>query len=140
MKLEIENILLENPKFDFIGWYVKYLNETGIFHQQYQKYHELYYAPIPYGEIDKLEKLPGLVVWPNEECNAIKFVNNQSWDKEEDNDILEKIVNTLSKCVPFPGGMVVDPTYQPGKSRFIVSRDSIDLMCIYDCVQDSKCT
>lgn len=136
MKLEIENILLENPKFDLIGWYVKYLNETGIFHQQYRKCHELYYAPIPYGEIDELENLPGLVAWPNEECNIIEFVNNQSWDKEKDNDILEKIANTLNKCAPFPGdGMVVDPTYQPGKSRFIVRRDSIDLMCIYDRVQ-----
>ena len=76
MKLEIENILLENPKFNLIGWYVKYLNETGILHQQYQKYHELCYAPIPYGEIDKLENLPGLVAWPNEECNTIEFENN----------------------------------------------------------------
>ena len=52
---------------------------------------------------------------------------------------MEKVANMLSKCVPFPGdGMVVDPTYQPGKSCFIVSQDSIDLVCVYDRVQGFK--
>ena len=122
MKLEIDNVLLVNPKFDLIGWYVNYLNETGIFHREYQKLHELHYKPIPCGEEDELVDLPGLVDWENDKPNIFDFERNQSWNSDDDDEILGRIANTLNECTPFPGdGEVVDLTYQPRESRFTVS-------------------
>ena len=75
----------------------------------------------------------------NEEEDSHEEAFRKLWEspvKEDDDYLVKRVRDVLTKCQPFPGDSdPVDPTYCPGEQRFVVEVQKRDFICIYDRVQ-----
>ena len=51
LRLEIDQSLLEDPRFNLISW-LRYVTSDGNFHKEYMLQYKYFYKPIPIGEED----------------------------------------------------------------------------------------
>ena len=125
LTVEINKVLLENPKFNLIQWYLRYVMKDRNYYEKYIRYHKYLYHAIPKGHEDPYIDLPNLEF--DEE------------DSEEENEFCEEIIkkvrDTLERCQPYPGDDTpIDSTYDINQNRFIIDQFN-DIICVYDRVQ-----
>ena len=129
LKLEIEQSILEDPKFDLISWYLKYVTDDGNFYEQYMLQHKYRYQPIPEGEEDPYFDMPRLV-------DFLEDKEDLALAEEMSQSVIEQMSEILERCQPYPGDSIpVDPGYTREQRRFILEKDNRYLVCIYDRVQ-----
>ena len=116
---EIDGSKLENPDFDLVGWYVKYIELSCDYYKKYLKHQRNRYNPGRYDEnrlhTGKLNRLSG-----------------SAPSRIQEETILKQIQEVLERCSPFPGDdshmyNPADTLYlRNDESRFVM--DVIDLM------------
>jgi len=129
LRLEIDQSLLEDPKFDLISWYLRYVTSDGNFHKEYMLQHKYCYNPIPVGEEDLCFKWLRL-------ANFIEGEKDLVLSKGKNQLVIGHMSEVLEWCQPYPGDSVlVDPSYTSDQSCFVLEKDNQNLVCVYDRVQ-----
>lgn len=134
----IPKLSLEDPSFDLVDWYKKYLDDGDTFKRNYSHTHLQRYEfkSMPETKVTCEDVSIGLD-WSDSNRKAAG--NDHSRNQvplatpEENETMVEWIDRVLYKFQPFPGdGVPIDPTYRSGNSRFQFELQNFDILEIYD--------
>jgi hypothetical protein len=138
LRFEIDLAVLENPKFDLIGWYLKQIKTDKKFYKNYLEHHQGEYQNEP-KQSSTLPGIPMQVPIPED----LQSHRNPGYSQRL--SVLRKMSSVLEDCAPYPGDEAIrhpiDPTFSYDGPRFDLDfADKLNqtLVCIYDRFQGSE--